>query len=233
MLWRLKVGAKVESSPVAIGRARSTSARRTDGCSRVYVRPAASSGPTTRAAGSTRARRSRATGSSSRPTPARSSASTASNGHKIWNTYVEPRLRPVRELLREPVDRRAAALHDLARREGRTPSRRANGHVIWTHQLNTTGYSTPAIAHGRVFVGGFDGACTRYRASTRSQIWRRVRRRPDPRRLVVGRQARLHRRTSSGTTYAAASRRRQDRLAGRRSASTQPGIAPTGTTTSR
>ena len=40
------------------------------------------------------------------------------NGHKLWSTLHHARLRPVRELLREPVDRREAAVHDLALGQG-------------------------------------------------------------------------------------------------------------------
>jgi outer membrane protein assembly factor BamB len=35
------------------------------------------------------------------------------------------------------------------------------------------GYSTPAIAHGRVFIGGFDGGLRAFRASSGQLLWRR------------------------------------------------------------
>ena len=40
-----------------------------------------------------------------------------------------------------------------------------NGHVLWSHNLNTTGYTTPAVAYGRVYVGGFDGYIRAYNAA--------------------------------------------------------------------
>ena len=51
--------------------------------------------------------------------------------------------------------------------------RSSNGHVLWTKHLNTLGYSTPAVAHGRVFVGDFRGTLHAYRASDGRELWRR------------------------------------------------------------
>jgi outer membrane protein assembly factor BamB len=47
------------------------------------------------------------------------------------------------------------------------------GRVLWTHNLNTTGYTTPAVAYGRVYVGGFDGYIRAYNAATGRQVWAR------------------------------------------------------------
>ena len=80
-----------------------------------------------------------------------------SNGKKLWSTYVRRERPRVRELLRERVHRRRPPVHDLARRPRSSRSRRGAGRVLWTYQMGDWGYATPAIAHGHVYVGGFDG----------------------------------------------------------------------------
>ncbi|MDQ3893195.1 MAG: PQQ-binding-like beta-propeller repeat protein, partial [Actinomycetota bacterium] len=45
--------------------------------------------------------------------------------------------------------------------------------VLWTRELDSWGYSTPAIANGRVFVGDFNGYLHCYRAATGKELWRR------------------------------------------------------------
>jgi outer membrane protein assembly factor BamB len=51
--------------------------------------------------------------------------------------------------------------------------RASNGQTLWTHDLSTTGYSTPAVAHGRVFLGDFNGMARAYNAATGQQLWAR------------------------------------------------------------
>jgi outer membrane protein assembly factor BamB len=45
--------------------------------------------------------------------------------------------------------------------------------VVWRSNVNSWGYATPAVAHGRVFFGGFDGRVRALRASTGQVIWSR------------------------------------------------------------
>ena len=47
----------------------------------------------------------------------------------------------------------------------------SDGSVVWTHDLDTTGYSTPAVADGRIYVGDFNGLIHAYRASDGTQLW--------------------------------------------------------------
>ena len=49
----------------------------------------------------------------------------------------------------------------------------SSGHVIWKAHVGGYGYSTPAIAHGRVFIGGFDGGLRAFRASDGKVLWNR------------------------------------------------------------
>lgn len=46
------------------------------------------------------------------------------------------------------------------------------GETVWTQHVNALGYTTPAIAHGMVFVGGYDGAEKAYDAETGELVWR-------------------------------------------------------------
>ena len=42
-----------------------------------------------------------------------------------------------------------------------------DGDIVWTGRVGGLGYTTPAVAHGSVFVGGFDGRLRAYRAGDR------------------------------------------------------------------
>ena len=191
-----------------------------------------SAGPTTPAAGSTRARRSAATGSASRRTRARSSASTAATGRKLWITLRQARLRSAtRASTRAPRPTASACSRSRARaRSSRCEA--SNGRRLWTHDLSTTGYSTPGVAHGRVFVGDFNGPSMPTPPASGQRALAALRRRPDPR---AGASS-----SASSSSSRRSSRRRTrcasttDGSSGRSAwASTRPGSRPTGTTTSR
>ncbi len=51
--------------------------------------------------------------------------------------------------------------------------RARDGKRLWTGSVGGLGYTTPAVAAGRVFVGGFDGALRAYRSATGRELWRR------------------------------------------------------------
>ena len=48
-----------------------------------------------------------------------------------------------------------------------------DGRIVWTQNTGALTYSTPAIADGRVFVGGFDGSLHAYDADTGALLWER------------------------------------------------------------
>lgn len=95
-----------------------------------------------------------------------------SNGKKLWSTYIK------RDFLRHDSFY-ASASSDGRRlftisRSGRVLALAAwNGRVLWTHKLRAWGYSTPAVAHGLVFVGDFTGTMHAYNAATGRERWRR------------------------------------------------------------
>lgn len=94
------------------------------------------------------------------------------NGQKLWSTYLK------RDLLRYESFYASAStdgrrLYTVAR-SGKVYALDARtGKVLWSQHVDSWGYSTPAVAAGRVFVGGFDGALRAYRSTTGAELWRR------------------------------------------------------------
>lgn len=95
-----------------------------------------------------------------------------SDGKKLWSRYVK------RDFLRYESFYASASsdgrrLFTIAR-SGRVIALAAwNGRALWSHKLRAWGYSTPAVAHGRVFVGDFRGTLHAYNAATGREVWRR------------------------------------------------------------
>ena len=48
------------------------------------------------------------------------------------------------------------------------------GHVLWTDEVNSLGYSTPAVGRDRIFVGDFNGGLRAYRKTDGRLLWRTV-----------------------------------------------------------
>ena len=106
----------------------------------------------------------------------------------------------------------------------------SDGSTAWTSRVGGLGYTTPAIANGRVFVGGFDGRLRAYRATNGAELWTVVRRREDPRRAVRRRAvffSTLDKRTSR------CARRTARSHGGSRWAATRRESRPSARTTSR
>ena len=171
LLWRLKVNAKIESSPVAIGRVVYFGA--TDGrLFAVYVRTG-------------RVKWAYDTGGRINSSPSISGnrifVSTyagsifclrVSDGHKLWNRYFRRDVLRYESFYASPsTDGRR--VFTIARSGKIYAVSASSGHLIWTARVGGLGYSTPAIAHGRVFIGGFDGGLRAFRASTGQLLWRR------------------------------------------------------------
>jgi outer membrane protein assembly factor BamB len=92
------------------------------------------------------------------------------NGHRIWITYVK-RDYVLYESFYASASTDGTRLFTISRSGTVVALRASDGAILWTHALNTTGYSTPAIAHGRVIVGDFNGTLHCYQASTGNQLW--------------------------------------------------------------
>jgi outer membrane protein assembly factor BamB len=170
-LWRLKIAAKVESSPVAVKRLVYFGA--TDGrLFAVYVRTG-------------RIKWAYNTGGRINSSPSilgnRIYVSTyagsiwslnRSNGHKIWDHYLR------RDVLRyesfyASVSTDGKRLFTISRSGGVYALSASDGHLLWRSSVKSWGYSTPAVAEGMVFIGGFDGRVRALRASTGQVIWSR------------------------------------------------------------
>src|SRR5262249_10327576 len=168
---QLRIAAKVESSPVVIGKTAYFGA--TDG--RLFAVNTVSG----------RIRWAYQTGG-------RINSSPSVFGRRICiTTYARPSLCPDRRHRKLPCSRyiqrdflRDASFYASASTDGLrlftisrsglvVALRASNGQTLWTHDLSTTGYSTPAVAHGRVFLGDFNGMARAYNAATGEQLWAR------------------------------------------------------------
>src|SRR5262249_56072409 len=93
------------------------------------------------------------------------------SGHRRWVQCLS------RDFLRDASFYASAStdgqrLFTLSRSGLMVAMRASDGHTLWTHDLSTTGYSTPAVAGGRVFVGDFNGLAHAYQAATGRELWR-------------------------------------------------------------
>jgi outer membrane protein assembly factor BamB len=48
----------------------------------------------------------------------------------------------------------------------------SSGRVLWTDNVSSLGYSTPAVGRDRIFVGDFNGGLRAYRKTDGRLIWR-------------------------------------------------------------
>ena len=169
---------KVESSPAIVKRRRLLRRRPTVACSRSMPRPARSAGSTTRAAGSTRAPRSPTGACASPPTPARSCACAATDGERALEHVRQARRVPLRELLRERLDRRSRASTRSGRSGNDRRARRAQraDRVDGTH-LASWATRRPRSATTASSSAASTGPCTRTGRPMARQLWRTPRRR--------------------------------------------------------
>jgi outer membrane protein assembly factor BamB len=94
------------------------------------------------------------------------------NGRKLWDRYIKRDFARYESFYASPSTD-GARLFTIARSGKVVALRASDGEVLWTRDLNTTGYSTPAVARGRVFVGDFAGTLHCYAAATGTELWRR------------------------------------------------------------
>ena len=93
------------------------------------------------------------------------------DGRKLWSTYVK------RDTFRYESFYASAStdgerLYTIAR-SGRIVTLDAHtGRVLWTDQVNSLGYSTPAVGRDRIFVGDFNGGMRAYRKTDGRLLWR-------------------------------------------------------------
>ena len=91
-------------------------------------------------------------------------------GARLWSTYVS------RDTFRNESFYATAStdgqrLYTVSRSGTVVALDARNGEVVWTSQVGGYGYTTPAIADGLVFVGGFDGKLRALRATSGREVW--------------------------------------------------------------
>jgi outer membrane protein assembly factor BamB len=94
------------------------------------------------------------------------------DGRKLWSTYIKRDFARYESFYASPSTD-GLRLFTISRSGKVVALRASNGDVLWTHDLNTWGYSTPAVARGRVFIGDFNGTLHCYNAATGREVWRR------------------------------------------------------------
>ncbi len=94
----------------------------------------------------------------------------ARDGVKLWGTYLR------RDALRHESFYASAStdgrrLYTVARSGRILALAVADGRVLWSRHVDGWGYSTPAVARGVIFVGGFDGRLHAYDARSGDERW--------------------------------------------------------------
>ena len=102
----------------------------------------------------------------------RRAAFTARDGDARLDPLLQARRVPLRELLLEPVERRAARLRRGPHRQA-DRDRCSTGDTLWTYRTGALTYGTPSVANGRVFVADLAGEHRRRpHAPTATRLWR-------------------------------------------------------------
>ena len=91
-------------------------------------------------------------------------------GREIWTTYLR-RDAFRRESFYASTSTDGERLYSVSRSGSVVALDVGNGDVAWTGQVGGLGYTTPAVADGRVFVGGFDGRLRALRARNGAELW--------------------------------------------------------------
>jgi outer membrane protein assembly factor BamB len=92
-------------------------------------------------------------------------------GRRLWITYVS-RNAFQRESFYASATTDGKRVYSIARSGKVVALSVASGRLLWSHDLAGYGYSTPAVAYGKVFVGGFDGALHCFAAASGRELWR-------------------------------------------------------------
>jgi hypothetical protein len=133
------------------------------------------------------------------------------NGHRNWITYIKRDFAQY-ESFYASASTDGTRLYTISRAGKVVAVRVSDGSVVWTHNLNTTGYSTPAIANGIVYVG--DSRLIRLPRLGRHAAVADLHRRADPRTGRDRRPARVLLEPRDEDVRAAP-KRRKDRVARR------------------
>jgi outer membrane protein assembly factor BamB len=91
-------------------------------------------------------------------------------GEEEWTTYLK------RDAFRyesfyASASSDGARLYSLSRAGTVYALDASSGRVVWRAGVGGLGYTTPAVAEGRVFAGGFDGRMRAFRATSGDELW--------------------------------------------------------------
>jgi outer membrane protein assembly factor BamB len=91
-------------------------------------------------------------------------------GREKWTTYLKRD--PFRyESFYASASTDGQRLYSVARSGKVIALDASSGHVVWTAGVGGLGYTTPAVADGRVLAGGFDGRLRAFRATDGDELW--------------------------------------------------------------
>jgi outer membrane protein assembly factor BamB len=93
------------------------------------------------------------------------------DGHKLCSTHVTRDAFRYESFYASPSTD-GARLYTIARSGKIVTLDASTGHVLWTDNVNSLGYSTPALGRDRIFVGDFDGGLRAYRKTNGELLWR-------------------------------------------------------------
>ena len=111
-------------------------------------------------------------------------------GEEEWTTYLKRDAFRYESFYASPSSD-GARLYSLSRAGTVYALDASSGRVVWRAGVGGLGYTTPAVAEGRVFAGGFDGLMRAFRADERRRALEHGRRRTAPRRARRHRPVRL------------------------------------------
>ena len=111
-------------------------------------------------------------------------------GEEEWTTYLKRDAFRYESFYASPSSD-GARLYSLSRAGTVYALDASSGRVVWRAGVGGLGYTTPAVAEGRVFAGGFDGIMRAFRAGERRRALEHGRRRTAPWRARRHRPVRL------------------------------------------
>ena len=91
-------------------------------------------------------------------------------GQEQWTTYLKRDAFRYESFYASPSSD-GTRLYSLSRSGTVYALEASGGRVVWRAGVGGLGYTTPAVAEGRVFGGGFDGRLRAWRASSGDELW--------------------------------------------------------------
>ena len=91
-------------------------------------------------------------------------------GREEWTTYLKRDAFRYESFYASPSSD-GARLYSLSRAGTVYALDASSGRVVWQAGVGGLGYTTPAVAEGRVFAGGFDGRMRAFRATSGDELW--------------------------------------------------------------